>query len=117
MLRQEQDRTWLRVVMREGRKRQIRRVAALLGHPAQRLVRVSIGPLRLGGLRPGEWRHLTPEEVTALRTVAGVEDVKQPEVPRHGPADRARDGQAGPPRKPGRAGVGRRKSTREGGRS
>lgn len=61
------DGTWLRVVLREGRKRQIRRVAVMLGHPVRRLVRVRIGPLRLGDLGPGEWRRLTEEEVKALQ--------------------------------------------------
>jgi len=59
---------WLRVVLREGRKRQIRRVAAMLGHPVRRLIRVRIGPLRLGGLKPGQWRKLTDAEVKAIRS-------------------------------------------------
>lgn len=63
-------RTWLRVVLREGRKRQIRRVAALLGHPVVRLIRVRIGPVRLGDLPPGRWRFLSPKEVRALRRSA-----------------------------------------------
>ena len=68
ILRREKDYTWLRVVLREGRKRQIRRVAAMLGHPVHRLIRVSIGPLRLGGLKPGQWRRLSDAEVKALRS-------------------------------------------------
>ncbi len=67
LLRREPDHTWLRVVLREGRKRQIRRVAAMLGHPAQRLIRVRIGPLALGDLKPGQWRYLTAQEVAALK--------------------------------------------------
>jgi len=59
--------TWLRVVLHEGRKRQIRRVAALLGHPVRRLIRVRIGPVRLGTLKPGQWRRLTEREVEALK--------------------------------------------------
>jgi len=58
--------TWLRVVLREGRKRQIRRVAAMLGHPVRRLVRVRIGSLLIGNLKPGQWRKLTEAEVKAL---------------------------------------------------
>lgn len=61
------DRTELRIVLREGRKRQIRRVAAGLGHPVRRLVRERIGPISLGNLPSGQWRHLTPTEVEALR--------------------------------------------------
>ncbi len=66
-LKQEKDRTWLRVVMREGRKRQIRRVGALLGHPVLRLIRERIGPISLGRLKPGEWRYLSDREVAALK--------------------------------------------------
>ncbi len=66
-LKQEKDSTWLRVVLREGRKRQVRRVAASLGHPVLRLVRERIGPLRLGQLGPSQWRHVTEKEIRALR--------------------------------------------------
>lgn len=59
--------TWLRVVLREGRKRQIRRVGAMLGHPVHRLIRVRIATLRLGNLKPREWRRLTATEVQALK--------------------------------------------------
>lgn len=72
VLRTEGERTWLRVVLREGRKRQIRRVAARLGHPVVRLIRVRIGPVRLGDLPPGKWRHLTPAEVRALKREANT---------------------------------------------
>lgn len=64
----EKGGTWLRVVLREGRKRQIRRVAAMLGHPVQRLIRIRIGSLRLGDLKPGQWRTLAEAEVSALRS-------------------------------------------------
>jgi 23S rRNA pseudouridine2605 synthase len=71
IIRHERDNTWLRVVLREGRKRQIRRVAAMLGHPVQRLIRVRIGSLDLGELKPGEWRHLTHQEIKTLRRATG----------------------------------------------
>lgn len=67
VIQQQKSSTQLEVVMREGRKRQIRRVASLLGHPVTRLKRVKIGPLELGDLQPGQWRHLRPEEVAALQ--------------------------------------------------
>jgi len=60
-------------VLREGRKRQIRRVAALLGHPVLDLVRVRIGPLHLAGLESGRWRRLSTQEVAALRASALAE--------------------------------------------
>jgi 23S rRNA pseudouridine2457 synthase len=58
---------WLRVVLREGKKRQLRHMTAAVGHPTLRLVRVAIGPLQLGALQPGAWRALTREELLALR--------------------------------------------------
>lgn len=51
--------TWLRIVLREGKKRQIRHMTAAVGFPTLRLVRVAIGPLTLGNLKPGEWRALS----------------------------------------------------------
>ncbi len=62
---------WLRVVMGEGRKRQIREIGALLGLPIVRIVRVRIGSLRLGNLKPRAWRFLREEEVETLRNPAG----------------------------------------------
>ncbi len=59
---------WLKVVLTEGKKRQVRRMTAAVGHPTLRLVRVAIGPLTVDGLAPGEWRELTPEEAAALMT-------------------------------------------------
>jgi len=58
--------TRLRIVLREGRKRQIRRSLAQLGHPVRRLVRVRIGPLRLRDLAPGAARPLSAAERSAL---------------------------------------------------
>lgn len=66
-IRRQGGTTRLQIVMREGRKRQIRRVAAQLGYPVQRLVRQQIGPLQLGDLAAGTWRHLTPAEVKRLK--------------------------------------------------
>ncbi len=57
---------WLKITLQEGRKRQVRRMTAAVGHPTLRLVRVAIGPLTLGDLQPGQWRDLTPAEQQAL---------------------------------------------------
>jgi pseudouridine synthase len=65
------DRGQLRVVMTEGRKREVRRILAAVGLPVRRLVRVRIGPIALAGLAPGERRELTPDEVRALSRDAG----------------------------------------------
>ncbi len=59
--------TQLRIVMREGRKRQIRRVAAQFGHVVLKLTRSQIGPLKLGNLPAGQWRHLSQDEVQKLK--------------------------------------------------
>lgn len=69
VLNREGNGTLLRVVMHEGRKRQIREVARLLGHPVQYLLRVRIGPIDMGDLKPGKWRFLNPGEIKALREV------------------------------------------------
>src|SRR5205823_11874186 len=60
---------WLRLTIREGRNRQVRRMTAAVGHPALRLVRVAIGPIPLGGLAPGQCRELTEGERTALERI------------------------------------------------
>ncbi len=57
---------WLRLVLREGRNRQVRRMTAAVGHPTLRLVRVAIGPILLDGLKPGEWADLDAGERLAL---------------------------------------------------
>ncbi|MEN9541408.1 MAG: hypothetical protein RLZZ459_1499 [Cyanobacteriota bacterium] len=61
-LGQRSDRTLLELVMREGRNRQIRRTAELLGHPVRDLQRVAIGPIQLGDLPEGRWRRLDRRE-------------------------------------------------------
>jgi len=74
IIHKDKDSALLRVIMHEGRKRQLREVAALLGHPVRQLQRVRLGPLNLGVLKPGEWRHLTErevEELTAVKKKAG----------------------------------------------
>ena len=62
--------SWLEITLDEGRNRHIRRLLAALGVDVLRLVRVAVGPLPLGDLAKGAWRHLTPEEVAALARAA-----------------------------------------------
>ncbi len=61
----------LRLVIHEGRNRQVRRMCEAVGHPVRRLVRVRIGPLAERRLGPGEWRTLSVEEVMALQRDVG----------------------------------------------
>ncbi len=57
---------WLAITIHEGRKRQVRRMLATVGHPVLQLIRVGIGPLTLNDLPAGAWRYLTDEELHML---------------------------------------------------
>jgi 23S rRNA pseudouridine2605 synthase len=65
------ERGAVRLVMGEGRKREVRRLLAAVGLPVRRLVRVRVGPVRLGRLKPGEIRPLSSDEIRALSRAAG----------------------------------------------
>ena len=58
---------WIRVIMGEGRKRQIRETGRLIGLPVVKIIRTRIGSLRLGNLKPRQWRYLTAEEIAELK--------------------------------------------------
>jgi len=58
---------WVQIIMGEGRKRQIREIGYLLGLPVVRILRTRIGSLRLGNLKPRQWRYLTTQEVADLK--------------------------------------------------
>lgn len=62
---------WVRVTMKEGRKRQIRETCKQLGLPVVRILRIRIGSLRLGNLKPSQWRYLTTQEVNELKGPQG----------------------------------------------
>ena len=64
--KRSQERTVVRVVLREGRKRQVKRMLSAIKHGVLALHRDSFGPIELGDLPRGQWRELTPEEVAAL---------------------------------------------------
>ena len=59
--------TWLSITLAEGKNRQVRRMCDGVGLDVEKLVRVALGPLKLGKLPAGAWRHLEPDEVAALR--------------------------------------------------
>jgi pseudouridine synthase len=62
--------SWIEIVLTEGKNRQVRRMAAAVGHEVEELARVEVGSLRLGDLAVGEWRRLSPAEVTRLLSPA-----------------------------------------------
>lgn len=70
--------SWIEITIYEGRKRQVRRMLEKIGHEVIRLQRIAIDGLKLGGLRPGEIRHLTDEELKTLKKEIEIE--KQPEI-------------------------------------
>lgn len=82
----------LRIVLRGGRNREIRRVLAVLGHPVLELHRTRIGNLRDTGLRPGRWRKLDAGEVEELRRLVGIE---APDHASRRPRAGGRPGEAG----------------------
>jgi 23S rRNA pseudouridine2605 synthase len=63
---------WLRVVLREGKNRQIRRMGARINMPVRQIRRIRIGPLKLGKLQPGHFRYLRPEEIEELKKYVGL---------------------------------------------
>lgn len=74
--RRGQGGSLLEITIHEGRKRQVRRMCEAIGHPALRLRRLRFGSLGLGGLKPGQWRELSPREVRELKQ--GIKpDIKQ----------------------------------------
>lgn len=71
VLTKEQGRVVIQMTIREGRNRQIRRMCEEVGLEVARLRRTSVGPLRLGMLKPGTWRDLTADELRAMREAIG----------------------------------------------
>ena len=107
VLERGEDGVWVRVVLHEGRKRQIREVARLLGYDVLRLIRVREGPVLLGDLPAGEWRRLTDDEVEALWSHVGGPNAEPLETPARAVPARPRrrtadETAARPPRRAGR---------------
>ena len=70
--RKTEQNSWLEITIHEGKKRQIRRMLDIIGHPVLKLKRVRIDGIELGGLAPGALRYLTSEEITRVKREAGV---------------------------------------------
>jgi len=64
-----EENSWIEITIHEGRKRQIRRMLLKVGHPVLKLKRIKIANLKLGSLKPGEMRRITPEELKKLRSL------------------------------------------------
>ncbi|MFZ5894136.1 MAG: pseudouridine synthase [Myxococcota bacterium] len=72
LLRHEGDKSWITIVLHEGRNRQVRRLGEATGFPVLRLARVAHAGITTEGLRPGQWRHLTRDELVDLKKAYGV---------------------------------------------
>ena len=86
ILNRQGDACWISVEIHEGRNRQVRRMLESIGYPPLRLRRVAVGPLELGHLSSGDYRQLTPKEVSALYQASAPEQREPTEHPgRHSP--------------------------------
>jgi 23S rRNA pseudouridine2605 synthase len=65
-LLEAENNSWLELTLHEGKNHEVRRLMEAVGHPVSKLKRVAIGPVTLRGLNPGQFRHLTPQEIKAL---------------------------------------------------
>jgi pseudouridine synthase len=72
VMEDDQKSTWLSLTLREGRKHQVKRMCAAVGHPVLRLRRTKVGPVELDNLRPGEIRRLKSREARNLRKNVGL---------------------------------------------
>ncbi|MBI5531920.1 MAG: pseudouridine synthase [Deltaproteobacteria bacterium] len=92
VVRVEDGKTWLEIVLREGRNQQIRRMGQATGHEVIRLTRLSFAGISIEGLRAGGWRLLTADELRKLRDEFGVPRrvrpaiTQQAELPDRGPS-------------------------------
>lgn len=91
-LKTQGESTWLRIVLSEGKNREIRRMLARLGHKVLRLKRVAIGPVQLDRLPAGKARRLRPDELAALRRQAERRSQPAPDALSSPPGEEARAG-------------------------
>jgi 23S rRNA pseudouridine2605 synthase len=84
LLRHEAGKSWIELTITEGRNQQIRRMGEATGFPVMRLARLAFAGITTDGLRPGQWRHLTRDELVALKKAFGV-----PRSTPHAPSDEA----------------------------
>ena len=90
VVRELPTKTWLEIEVVEGRNHLVRRLCDAIGHPAEKLCRLRIGPLGLGGLPPGGLRALSPGEVARLRAAVAPAGERAPAGPRRGSSTQRR---------------------------
>lgn len=69
LLKEEKGNGLLEITIHEGRNRQVRRMMEAVGYSVLHLKRIAFGPLELGGMKPGEWRFLTQQEISHLKNI------------------------------------------------
>jgi len=72
LLNTGRDSTLVRLTLHEGRKREVKRMCAAVGHPVRELRRIAFGGIHVKGLKPGEWRYLQGNEISSLRRLTGL---------------------------------------------
>jgi 23S rRNA pseudouridine2605 synthase len=88
----------VKLVLSEGRKREVRRMLGKVGYPVLRLVRLAVGPIELGDLEVGEWRYLTPEEIKLLYASTALPRLRKPPQVQRPKAVVAKTASAGKPK-------------------
>lgn len=73
-IRRSENNSWIEITIYEGKKRQVRRMLEEVRHPVIKLKRTGINGLKLLGLKPGEMRHLTPDELRIMRRQIGISE-------------------------------------------
>lgn len=108
VLVKEPGRTVLQMVLREGKNREIRNMCEAVGLTVARLKRVAVGPVKLGMLKPGSWRELTPAELSALRGSASTGAARSAAANGKRPAPKGAAGSGGQARRGRPASAGQR---------
>lgn len=72
ILKENPHNSWVEIVLREGRNREVRKIFEALGHKTLRLIRVAVGPVKLSELAAGRWRELSRKEIAALAASAAA---------------------------------------------
>lgn len=78
--------TWVEIILKEGKNREVRRIFEALGHKTMRLIRMAVGPVTLSDLLPGRWRALTRKEIEALEASASGPESKTRNPVSHSPS-------------------------------